>query len=126
MKSLVGYRLERADKSLKEAEFLLSGNMSLESVMNRLYYAMFYAALGLLEEKDMGTSKHSQVISLFDKDFVKTGIFKKELSEIFHKAFNLRQKGDYEKVSIITKENIDEMLPMAKHFVDEIKKYIES
>lgn len=80
MKSLVGYRLERADKSLKEAEFLLSGNMSLESVMNRLYYAMFYAALGLLEEKDMGTSKHSQVISLFDKDFVKTGIFKKELS----------------------------------------------
>ncbi len=50
MKTPVGYRLERADNSLKEAEFLLSGNMSLESVMNRLYYAMFYAALGLLEE----------------------------------------------------------------------------
>jgi uncharacterized protein (UPF0332 family) len=124
MKDLIKYRIERADNSIKEAEFLLNGNMSLESVMNRLYYAMFYAVLGLLEERGLGTSKHSHAISLFDKEFVKAGIFNKELSETFHKAFDLRQKGDYEKSSLITKDNIDEILPKAKHFVNEIKKYL--
>jgi uncharacterized protein (UPF0332 family) len=38
--------------------------------MNRLYYAMFYAVLALLQEKEMGTSKHSGAIALFDREFV--------------------------------------------------------
>ncbi|NJN63373.1 MAG: hypothetical protein HC795_19310 [Coleofasciculaceae cyanobacterium RL_1_1] len=36
---------------------------------------MFYALLGLLATKGLGTSKHSGVISLFDREFVRTGIF---------------------------------------------------
>jgi uncharacterized protein (UPF0332 family) len=62
--------------------------------MNRLYYAMFYAVLALLQAKHLGTSKHSGAIALFDREFVKTGIFPKELSMALHRAFALRQKGD--------------------------------
>lgn len=49
--------------------------------MNRLYYAMFYAVLALLQEKEMGTSKHSGAIALFDREYVKTGLFPKEMSK---------------------------------------------
>jgi hypothetical protein len=38
---LARYRLEQAEESLEEARFLLSGNKSLRSVINRIYYAMF-------------------------------------------------------------------------------------
>ncbi|MHB1679732.1 MAG: HEPN domain-containing protein [bacterium] len=75
MKDITKHRLESAEASLKAAKILSNGNSKLEFVMNRLYYAMFYAASGLLEEKGFASSKHSRVISLFDKEFVKTGIF---------------------------------------------------
>lgn len=73
--ALIKYRLEEADNSIKEAEVLLKEGMSLRSVMNRLYYAMFYAVLALLQEKELGTSKHYGAISLFDREFIKSGIF---------------------------------------------------
>jgi len=71
---LIKYRLEEAEDSIKEAEVLLKAGMSMRAVMNRLYYAMFYAVLALLQEKGMGTSKHSGAISLFDREFIKKGI----------------------------------------------------
>ena len=64
--ALIKYRLEEAENSIKEAEVLLKEDMSLRSVMNRLYYAMFYAVLAFLQEKELGTSKHYGAISLFD------------------------------------------------------------
>ncbi|MBF0458892.1 MAG: hypothetical protein HQK99_13475 [Nitrospirae bacterium] len=33
-------------------------------------------------------------ISLFDKEFIKTGIFDKSMSKTLHRVFELRQKGD--------------------------------
>ena len=90
--ALVKYRLREAEDSIEEARVLMKEGMSMRAVMNRLYYAMFYAVLALLQEKQLGTSKHSGVISLFDREFVKSGIFDKGLSKILHRAFELRQR----------------------------------
>ncbi len=121
---LIKYRLQQADDSMKEAEVLLKEGMSLRSVMNRLYYAMFYTVLALLQEKQLGTSKHYGAISLFDREFIKSGIFDKELSKILHRSFELRQKGDYMEQPEITKADIDEILPKTVSFINEIKQYI--
>ena len=104
--ALIKYRLEEAENSIKEAEVLLKECMSLRSVMNRLYYAMFYAVLALLQEKELGTSKHYGAISLFDREFIKSGIFDKELSKTLHRAFELRQKGDYLEQAEVTKNDV--------------------
>ena len=122
--ALIKYRLEEAENSIKEAEVLLKEDMSLRSVMNRLYYAMFYAILALLQEKELGTSKHYGAISLFDREFIKSGIFDKELSKTLHRAFELRQKGDYLEQAEVTKSDVDEMLPKTKDFVDKVKEYL--
>ena len=45
--TLVKYRLEQAQIALADARFLLDGNRSPQSIVNRSYYAMFYAALAL-------------------------------------------------------------------------------
>lgn len=124
MLALIKDRLKQADDSVEEAKVLLKGKMSLRAVMNRLYYAMFYAVLALLQEKQMGTSKHIGAISLFDKEFVKTGIFDKSLSKLLHRAFELRQKGDYMEQAEVTQEDVDEMLPEAINFVNKIKEYL--
>ena len=45
---LAKYRLKQAEESLDEAVFLLSGRKSPRSIINRIYYGMFYAVLALL------------------------------------------------------------------------------
>jgi uncharacterized protein (UPF0332 family) len=123
-KALIQYRLLQAKDSMKEADLLLREGMSSRSVINRLYYAMFYAVLALLQEKEIGTSKHIGAISFFDKEFIKTGIFDSSFSKTLHRAFELRQKGDYMEQTEITKLDIDEILPKAQDFINEIENYL--
>ena len=122
--SLIKHRLKQADDSVEEAKVLLKEKMSLRAVMNRLYYAMFYAVLALLQEKQLGTSKHIGAISLFDREFIKTGVFDKEMSKVLHRAFELRQKGDYMEQAEVTKKDIDEMLSEAINFATKVKEYL--
>jgi uncharacterized protein (UPF0332 family) len=122
--ALIKYRLTQAKDSLKEAEVLLNSGMSLRSVMNRLYYSMFYTVLALLQVKEMGTSKHSSAISLFDREYVKTGGFSKEMSKSLHRAFELRQMGDYMEETEVTSKDIEDIKPMAEQFVKDVEKFL--
>lgn len=117
-KDLIEYRLSQARDSIREADVLDQSGMSRRSVMNRLYYAMFYTVLALLQEKEMGTSKHSGAIALFDREYVKTGLFPKEMSKALHRAFELRQKGDYMEEAEVAAEDIAEIRPAAERFVE--------
>ena len=47
-KLLARHRLQQAAESLQEAQYLFAGEKSLRSVVNRIYYGMFYAVLALL------------------------------------------------------------------------------
>jgi len=120
IKALVSYRLEQVDESLDAARILLEQNLTRSSV-NRSYYAMFYAVLALLVTRKQETSKHSGAISLFDKEFVKTGMFKIEFSRWLHDAFDLRQRSDYVAQVQVSKEEASQMLAQAKAFVAGVK-----
>ena len=120
LRLLVNYRLNEAEETLREAEILLEQSAFRGSV-NRSYYAMFYAVLGLLATRGLGTSKHSGVMGLFDREFVKTGIFSKELSRSLHRAFDERQAGDYGEMLMPDQELAANLLAQARVFVDEIK-----
>lgn len=115
--ALIDYRIKQARESIQEAKVLWGQGMSNRSVMNRLYYAMFYAVLALLQEKQLGTSKHYGAISLFDREFVKSGLIDTEYSKALHRAFILRQKGDYLEEAEVSLADIEEMFPQAESFV---------
>ena len=72
----------------------------------------------------MGTSKHSGAISLFDREFVKTGLFPKDMSKVLHRAFELRQKGDYMEEVEVTSEDVEEIRPAAEQFVGCAEKFL--
>jgi uncharacterized protein (UPF0332 family) len=87
---LISFRLQQARETLRDAHLLLDQGGSLVSIINRSYYAMFYAVLALLTDLEKESSKHSGMISLFDQYFVKSGKFPKAMSKAIHKAFDLR------------------------------------
>jgi uncharacterized protein (UPF0332 family) len=123
IKVLAKYRLEQADESLAAASILFQRDIFRRSV-NNAYYAMFYAVMALLAIKTMETSKHGGAISLFDREFVKTGIFSKDFSQWLHRAFDLRQRCDYEAQFSVTKEDASSTLTAAEKFVEKVKSVI--
>ena len=121
---LIKHRLEQAQEALDDAKYLIDGNRSPQSIINRSYYAMFYAALALLQKISKAPSKHSGVISLFDKEFVMRGIFEKELSKDFHKAFELRQSTDYKIIKPISADKANQIWQKAVKFIQALKLYL--
>jgi len=116
-KELAQYRMERAIETLEDARKLFSQNGSPASVINRAYYSMFYAALALLAAVGQQTSKHQGVLALFDQYFIKTGLLPKEMGRFLHKAFDMRQTGDYEEEAELTTQDAKELLMFAKEFI---------
>lgn len=121
---IIQYRLKQAQIALEDAKFLFDGQRSAQSIINRSYYAMFYAALSLLQHIDKVPSKHTGVMSLFDTEFVLKGIFPRELSRDFHRTFELRQTFDYKVTVHIEQTRVYETWQKAVRFVEAVKNYL--
>jgi len=63
---------------------------------------------------------------LFDTEFVLKGVFSKDLSKAFHKAFELRQTADYRSVSSIPRERAEEIYKDAVDFVEKVENYFKA
>src|SRR4030042_183679 len=118
---LINYRLEQAEAALDDAKYLFEGQRSPQGIINRSYYAMFYAAIALLQKIGKIPSKHAGVISLFDTEFVKKGIFPKELSRDFHRAFELRQVSDYRTTKPLQRDQAEQVWNKAVDLVNAVK-----
>lgn len=121
---LVSSRLQQAEDALREGQLLRQGKFY-KGAVNRFYYAMFYAVLALLITRQLGTSKHSGAISLFDREFVKPGIFDKEMSMWLHSAFELRLEADYAELVEISAETADECAQQASIFLEKIANHLQ-
>ena len=61
----------------------------------RAYYAMFYVAEALLNEKGFQFGKHSNVLSAYGQHFAKTKVLDPKYHRWLITAFDQRQVGDY-------------------------------
>ncbi|HOW19277.1 MAG TPA: HEPN domain-containing protein [Phycisphaerae bacterium] len=121
---LIRHRLDQAQIALDDAKFLLDASRSTYSVVNRAYYAMFYAVLALLQSIGRVPSKHAGAISLFDTEFASKGILPLELSKDLHKAFEVRQLSDYRAVEPVSPEKAEEILNKSVRFVHAVRTYL--
>jgi len=87
---------------------------------------MFYAVLALLATKQLGTSKHQGVLSLFDREFVRTGVFDRTLSAWLHTAFDMRLTADYTELVTIPQNEVRKNLQQAETFVSLVKTYLNN
>ncbi len=118
------YRLQQSRDCIDEALHLLEGGKNPRSVMNRIYYSMFYAVLALIVFEEYSSSKHSGVISFFNRKFVKNNVFPKEFGRSLMKAFELRQIGDYREYKDLSIQEVTPFIDVAKDFVKEVEEYL--
>jgi hypothetical protein len=123
-RDLALYRLKEAEESLDEAQFLYDGEKSPRSVINRAYYAMFYSVLALLIFEPYSSSKHSGVLSYFNRRFIKEGLLSEQVGRAINKAFDLRQRADYREEVVLTREQVEPFLTSAKEFIESVSTYL--
>lgn len=119
--ALAKYRMEKAKITLLDAKNFM-GKASLESVVNRIYYAVFYAVNALLITKGLSSSKHSGVRALFNKEIVNNGLIEKQFGEFYSDMFDRRQKGDYKDFVIFEEDDVKKWLSNAEKFINETEK----
>lgn len=120
----IKYRFHRAEESLEEA-LILANEERWNAVINRLYYASFYAVISLLIKHNIPTQTHDGARTQFGLNFIKTGIIEKELGQLFSKLFDYRQKGDYGDLFDFDQELTMPLIEKVKDFLEVIKKHIQ-
>lgn len=124
LEKLARHRLSRARDAFAEGEQLLAAS-GLMGAVNRLYYAGFYAARALLAVRGVDSSRHSGVISLFQKHFVKTGLINVDKARALSRSFEKRQKSDYGDFSTVTVKEARAIRDEVKPFIEECARLLE-
>lgn len=124
MNDVIRYRREKAKQVLKDA-LLLAEKGSLLSAVNRIYYACFYEVSALLLAKGLSSPKHTGIRSLFNKNFVKTGIIPNAMGEFYGKMFEFRHEGDYLDFVKFDAKEVKSWANKTKEFIETIEKHIK-
>lgn len=124
LEKLARHRLDRAKEAFTEGEHLLTKRAFMGAV-NRFYYAAFYAARSLLALNEVDSSRHSGVISLFQKHFVKSGLIAAEKAKALPRAFEKRQKSDYGDFSTVTMKEAQAIRIEVSAFIEECEQTLE-
>lgn len=123
-KNLVDYRMVRAHETLEDARILAKAGRW-NACVNRLYYACFYAVSALLVCDGLSSSKHTDVRSLFNKQYVKAGQIPKELSRIYNDLFERCQEGDYIDFVIFQEPQVLPWISKAEELVEYVASLVQ-
>jgi len=117
--------LEKAEDAFESAKLELTGG-HLSFSVNRLYYCCFYAATALLLKDGKQFTRHSAVMSEFNRNYVKTGRVDVRWSKFYQKLFDDRQEGDYIPTASFEQAEILERVEQAAIFLKTIREIINS
>lgn len=126
MKEITRSLLEKAQRAILAAQTLIDPGNFPDFATGRAYYAMFYVAEALLEEKGLHFSKHGGVHGAFGEHFVKTGLFDPKFHRWLLNAFDQRIEGDYNVEIIAVSQDARKLIAQAEEFLETAQKFLES
>jgi uncharacterized protein (UPF0332 family) len=122
--SEIASNLERSKTNLRAARDLVDKGYY-DIAASRAYYAAFYSANALLLSENIDTNKHSGVIALIHKHFVKVGKLDKEQGKNLNWLFEVRSVGDYGVSVHVTSAEAYRAIEVAEKFLDSTNRLIE-
>jgi len=120
---LIKYRMQQASECINEVLFLID-NKKYKIAVNRIYYGMFYSLLALGLKDQFESSKHSQLIGWFNKNYIHTGLIDVKYGKMINKAFTLRNESDYEPFIEYEEQEVKELFDKMKEFIKTVHKIL--
>lgn len=124
-RELAKYRLEIAKEELAAAERALAEE-DYRTANNRAYYSIFRAVSACLALEFKAYRQHGQVLGNFNKDFVHTGIFPKDISRRISRAQEVRHASDYDDFYILSKQETKEQVETAEVLIQLVETYFQT
>lgn len=119
---LARYRLELAAANLRSADILLEAE-EYRSANNRAYYAIFQAVNAVHALAGDAYKRHKDAIANFNKNYVKTEIFPREMGRKISEAEEIRHASDYDDFYIASKEETTRQVAAAREFITMVSQY---
>ena len=124
-KDLCLYRIQTAKESLKSAKILLAAE-EYKGSNNRAYYAIFHAINAVHALNGKSFKRHKDAIGNFNKDYVKTEIFPREIGRKIGEAEEIRHASDYDDFYIAIREETERQVMIAEEFLRLVERYCVS
>ncbi|OUQ52461.1 HEPN domain-containing protein [Lachnoclostridium sp. An118] len=121
---LCRYRLEISKADLRSAMLLLEAG-ELRGANNRAYYSIYHAISSVHALDGNAYKRHKDALANFNKAYVKTEIFSRELGRKISEAVEIRHASDYDDFYIATREEAEEQIETAKELLRQIETYVQ-
>ena len=103
-RDLVLYRLETARNDLKSARALFSIE-DYKGANNRAYYSIFHAINAVHAVSGKAYKRHKDAVANFNKDYVKTSVFPREMGRKIGQAAEIRHASAYDILQVKKNQN---------------------
>ena len=123
-KELSDYRLQQAEESLIVAKTCISNEFYKDSI-NRSYYSVFYAIKAVLALGTVDFKRHKDVVAHFNKEYVATEKFPRELGRKIGSLKQIREESDYDDFYIASKEEAEDQIKTAELVLQSVKAYLK-
>lgn len=124
-KVMVGLQMEKAYRFLKQADMMCDLEQW-DMAANRYYYACFHAVQALFIHNGLTSKRHAGMLTQFGLHFIKTNIIEDRLGSFLTRMEQLREKGDYNCLFDITKDELQTFIAPAHELIDKIKQLVFS
>jgi len=116
--------LDKAIDTIESTELLLDHG-KVDVAAGRAYYALFYIAEALLNEKGLQFSTHGDVIGAYGKEFAKTKLLDQKFHRWLIEGFDTRLIGDYHVETNIEEKIVANMINQAREFLGVAQNYLD-
>ena len=118
------YRLERAKEEYETAQLLYKENKLL-AANNRAYYSIFYSIRAVLAMEKIDFKKHKDVLAYFNKNYVKTEIFPRQIGRRIVLASKIREDSDYDDEYEPSSEATYSQIETSRELIELVEKYLK-
>ena len=119
---LMLYRIRTAKENVRSARILLDAQ-EYKGANNRAYYAIFQAINAVHAIDGTAYKRHKDAIANFNKNYIKTEVFPREIGRKISEAEEIRHASDYDDFYIASKEEAERQVSVADEFIQLIEAY---
>ena len=119
------HRIRTAKDDLKAAKILLEAG-EYRGANNRSYYAIFHAVNAVHALTGKAYKRHKDALANFNKEYVRTEIFPREIGRKISEAEEIRHASDYDDFYIASGEESVRQVEIADEFIKLVEKYSQN
>lgn len=123
LKELFEYRLEQAKEELEAGKILYNSNL-FKSANSILYNSIFHSMKAVLALEPIDFKRHKDVIAYFNKNYIHTEIFPKNMRRRISDASRIGEDSDYDDEFIFKPEDTLAQIETAEEMIKVTEEYI--